>query len=300
VKNRRRLEASLVFTAVVAITPARADEGQEAAAAEALFQEGRALLALGKLPEACEKFGQSKRLDPAPGTLLNLGRCYEELGRTASAWATYRELTQRATKLGQTARAEFASQKAAELERSLATLVVDVPTTHRIASLSVEYDGTPLGIGAWGARLPVDPGPHHISARAPGRLSWSRTVDVRASEPASVEIPLLAPSDTPTRPDPLETVAIWTTVGGPAAVVTGVVFRGAAKTENEAAEDACVGLLCSPTGVTRRGLAHDFTTVSTVVTITGAALVVAGLATWLLARRVPRAGVATILGGMTF
>jgi hypothetical protein len=299
-KNRPILEGALVFAALVAITPARADEAQEAAAAEALFREGRALLAEGKLHDACEKFGQSKRLDPAPGTMLNLGRCYEDLGRTASAWATYRELTQRATKLGQTARADFASQKAAELEPSLATLAVGVPTAHRLPGLSVEYDGTPLGIAAWGSRLPVDPGMHRILASAPGKLSWSRTVDVRASESASVEVPLLASSDPPARTIPLETVAIWTTFVGAAAVVTGVVFRGAAKTENEAAEDACVGTTCSPAGVTRHGRAHDLTTVSTVVSIAGVSLVVAGLAMWLLAPPARRAGVATILRATTF
>jgi hypothetical protein len=198
------------------------------------------------------------------------------------------------------ARAEFASQKAASLEPSLATLVVGVPTAHRIGGLSVEYDGTPLGSAAWGSRLPVDPGPHRIVASAPGRLSWSRTLDVRASASASLEVPMLAPSTTPSRSNSLETVAIWTTVVGAAVVVTGVVFRGAAKMENEAAEDACVGATCSSVGVTRHGLAHDFTTVSTVVTIAGAALVVAGVATWLLAPRAPHTGLAGILGGTRF
>jgi hypothetical protein len=232
-----RAARALVVTALMSNSPALADEAR-GAAAEARFREGRSLLADGKLREACDKFGESERLDPAPGTLLNLARCYEGLGRTASAWATYRKLTQRATELGQTARAEFATRRAAELEPSLAMLVVRVPSAHRIDDLAVEYDGTPLPVAAWNSRVPIDPGTHHIIANAPGRLSWSRDVDALAPRDAIVEVPLLAENPA-MRSTPLHSVGVVTTFAGVAAVVTGLLFRGVAKMEREAAQDGC-------------------------------------------------------------
>src|SRR5687767_15052938 len=54
-------------------------------AADAAFQEGRALMASGDLAAACARFEDSRRHEPAVGTELNLGECYERLGRLASA-----------------------------------------------------------------------------------------------------------------------------------------------------------------------------------------------------------------------
>src|SRR5690348_1000013 len=70
---------------------AHAQAASQKATAEALFEEGRKLMAEGKVAEACPKFADSEQLDASSSTLLNLASCYEKLGRTASAWATYRE-----------------------------------------------------------------------------------------------------------------------------------------------------------------------------------------------------------------
>src|SRR5688572_3120545 len=58
--------------------------------ADGLFDQGRKLMGDGNYALAAQKLEESHRLEPAPGTLLNLAECYVKLGRTASAWSTYR------------------------------------------------------------------------------------------------------------------------------------------------------------------------------------------------------------------
>src|SRR5580658_1649767 len=82
----RRCAASLLVALLVG---ARVAQAQQPSAAETLFEQGRELLATGKLVEACDKFAESQKLDPAVGTLLNLGDCYAKRGMTATAWATF-------------------------------------------------------------------------------------------------------------------------------------------------------------------------------------------------------------------
>src|SRR5437899_11188432 len=72
-------------------SPAFAQSGSVIVAAEALFEQGRELMTAQKFSDACPKFADSQKLDPKSSTLLNLANCYEKAGRSATAWATYRE-----------------------------------------------------------------------------------------------------------------------------------------------------------------------------------------------------------------
>lgn len=288
---RRRLAGTVAL--IMALVPtlparhARADEAQEAAAAETLFREGRTLLGEGRVAEACAKFGESKRLDAAPGTLLNLAQCYEQQGRSASAWVTYRELASLAAKLGQTRRAEFAEEKLAALGPQLALLVVHVAPARRADGLTVDYDGTALGPAAWDTRVPVDPGPHRVVAAAPGRVTWATTVTARAGSATTVDVPDLPPAArvaSGQAPAPLRIGGIVTTIVGGTAVATGLVFGGIAKLENDGARrDECSADGCSREGRSRIERADDYARVSTITTVTGLSLVAIGLVMWWLA-----------------
>src|SRR5215207_2480988 len=63
----------------------------DVAKAEALFRQGRELMAAGKLGEACAAFDASQRLEAATTTLFNQADCREKNGQLATAWGLFVE-----------------------------------------------------------------------------------------------------------------------------------------------------------------------------------------------------------------
>src|SRR5262249_9549066 len=148
------------------------------AAAEALFNEAEKLVASKDYAQACPKYAESLRLDPGVGVMLYLGDCYEHLGKTASAWAEYREAEDLATKRADTKRAALANTRAERLAPKLSRLTIVVATEARVPGLEVKRDGESVGTGQWGTPVPLDPGPHALSASAPGKQSWESSVTI--------------------------------------------------------------------------------------------------------------------------
>lgn len=195
---------------VGAASPAFAQNAPRAqtAAAEALFTQGRALMEAGDYAQACPKLAESQRLDPASGTLLNLGICYQKAGKTASAWGTFKEAVVMARRDDRPERVAFAEEQIAALEATLSYLTVSVDAGSRVERLEVRVDGSLLGAGAWGTAIPTNPGKHNVEASAPGRKPWSAEVELGASQDKqAVAIPPLQPEarpeqEPPPRPQP--------------------------------------------------------------------------------------------------
>ncbi|MGC4092791.1 MAG: hypothetical protein QM756_33890 [Polyangiaceae bacterium] len=160
---------ALSLAVLSAAAPVRAQAPEAKSAAEALFDEGRRLMNAGQYAEACVKFADSNNLDPGLGTLLNLGQCYKSLGRTASAWSTYREAAALARSSGQADREDLARKEAAALEGALARLVVLVPSEVAALHPQLTRDGVAMPPSMWGLSTPIDPGKHVVEATAPGK-----------------------------------------------------------------------------------------------------------------------------------
>ncbi len=195
--------------------PATGQNASEKAAAEALFVEGRRLMASGGFAAACEKFDASQKLDPALGTMLNLADCYEKVGRTASAWAIFHEAAAAAGASGAYTRQQFARDRAASLEERLSTLTIRAETnTH------VLRDGRRVEPAMLGVPIPVDPGKHVIMATEQGREVWSQTVEVSRDR---THVDLQVPPSTPARSAP--PAAGSSAPSGPTAAVVGSAPR---------------------------------------------------------------------------
>jgi serine/threonine-protein kinase len=147
----------------------------------------------GNFAQACPKLAASHEIDPAGGTVLLLALCYEQVGKTASAWVKFNEALAAARRDGRSDRAERAASHIAQLEPKLSKLSVLVPAA--VASqegLELRLDGVVLPRVAWSRELPTDPGPHKVEARAPGMRTWSRDVDLGVSKATQVvEVPPL-------------------------------------------------------------------------------------------------------------
>src|SRR5262245_65102433 len=115
---------ALVLCAATAL-PAES-KAADKTTAEALFAEGRRLMAAGKYARACPKLEASQKLDPGVGTLLNLADCYEKNGQTASAWAQFVEAASEARRLGDARREQAANARADALEPRLGRLTIAV------------------------------------------------------------------------------------------------------------------------------------------------------------------------------
>jgi serine/threonine-protein kinase len=202
--HRCALAGLLVFAGSMgAPSAARAEpSADESALATLLFQQGRALIAEGQVPAACQKFAESQRLDPSGGTLLNLARCHEQEGRLASAWSEFKVAETVARDGGRSDREAEAAFHISALEPRLSRLSIVVPAAADVAGLVVERDGRELGRGAWSTAIPIDGGEHVVRATAPGRQPFTATIVIGSElDRKTVEVPILATPVTPmTRP----------------------------------------------------------------------------------------------------
>lgn len=172
------------------------------AAAEALFDQGVSLLRSKDYKEACVKLETSQRIEPAVGTLLYLGECYDRVGRTASAWATFREARSLAQSSGQADRARIASQRADKLEPELAYLTITVDAGARVPGMVVRRGGEVIKPDLYGVSIPADPGEVSIEVSAPGYAAYTTTTTLVARDKSSVLVPALqALPGSPPRPN---------------------------------------------------------------------------------------------------
>jgi hypothetical protein len=184
--------AACVLVGMLVSAPAWAEPTTEdKALALKLFDEGKNLLAAGKIDDACCKLEESRRLDPLPGTVLNVAVCHEQQGRAASAVADFREARALAERDGRADRVTLADQHLHALEPQVSSLVIVVPPEADRPDLVITRDATPVGRVAWGTRIPVDPGDHVVEATATNKKAWKSALTVASN--GDVKTVTLAP-----------------------------------------------------------------------------------------------------------
>jgi hypothetical protein len=269
----------------------------QAAAAEVLFEQGRAALAAGDFETACARFRASDQIDPGAGVRANLGTCEERRGRLASAWEAFRSALAKLP-AGDTRQAKIQASIDA-LEPRLPRLVLALgPDTPR--ETTVSEGAAAIGTaGTFGVPLPFDPGVHHLTVTAPGRDP--RPLDVTLTEGKTTTITVdvaAAPSAASASPGP------WIVGGiGLAGLVVGGVTGALVLQKKSVTNADCTATSCTAAGEAAASAGRTLGPVSTVGLVVGAAGVTAG-AVWLGVRRrgggSARFGVAPTLAGATW
>jgi hypothetical protein len=280
--------------------PARAQSAEDQATARALFNEGRQLMRAGSYDRACSKLEAASKLYPGSGVLLNLGDCYEHVGRTASAWTEFAEAASAAERESRADDLAEAKRRQTALEPKLSRLAVRVP--RETPGIVVKRDGTALDRAAWGTPIPVDPGTHGVTAEAPGHVAWSGSVLVAEhTDTASIDVPELAPMPVAQAAPPIATPGApavttgdsapagdyWTARRVASASLTGLGLVGmgiggamviVAKSKDDTARGES-----SPQRSTDSANAVSLGNAATVVTSLGAGIAACGLLFWLTA-----------------
>src|ERR1019366_4996520 len=251
----------LMLVPAVAILLAGPVAFADAPDADVLFRQGRASADAGDYPHACVAFTESFRLDPAPGTLLNLADCEQHIGRLASAWVHFVRLEKCLPATDE--RREVAHERAATLAPRVPwmtiTLAPDTPPDARVFRDDVEIDSASVGL-----LLPVDPGPHSLLIVAPGHEA--RTMAVVAVEHELVRVVVsLGPSSPAAgvvsrgpavlpdpvvprevvRPAPTHTAAWLVGAAGIASLGVGTYFGARALAERSISDEGCTGGGCA-------------------------------------------------------
>lgn len=252
--------ARAVLAAAILISAAapRAARADDAATAQALFDEATALKEKEDWAGACPKFESSYRLDPALGTLLNLANCLEKLGKIASAWARWDEAFQWATKEGDD-RVDYAKTQRDALVPRLPRLTIRA--TSAAASLSIERDTSRMTEAMYGVALPVDPGEHAVFIKRDDEILRTEKITVAEAQSAELSFDLAAieRAAPPRKPKAggnniivvgtspaLRKVGWGVGAAGLAGLVVAGALEGVALSKKSEADPGCVEGFCTP------------------------------------------------------
>src|SRR5512140_835685 len=149
----------ITLAALVAVItiPNGARAQSSTAQAEALFRQGKDLIAHGKIAEACAAFDASQKLDPTIATVLNQAACREKNGQLATAWGLFLDAERQSRTATDEATRQLhkvATDHAAKLEPRLSTLTINIPVENRVGGLEILRNNEPVDPGAWNKALP--------------------------------------------------------------------------------------------------------------------------------------------------
>lgn len=275
---------------VAQAAPSAAEQRQ----AKAAWEKGKREMARKRWSAAATAFREADAADPRAQYKLDLARALLRQGSARQASDVLDDLAK--TSDAERSRVQGAADKLREqVERRLATIVVEVSGPAGEVEVEVEVDGAKVKVGEV---VRVDPGEHLVAARARGWVPIQQTVMLKERQTEAVAFrlerdPAAASSEADGEPEEEEEeredeaplaadegggtllpAAIAWGVGG-AGIALGTVFGIFAFDEAEKAKEGCVDNVCPRSNVEAIDASRDNGTASTICFAVGGA----GLAT---------------------
>ncbi len=273
-------------------------------AAEQFFLDGRAAMKRGEFEKARAMFAESQRLDPAPGTLVNLAVAEEKVGKLSLAWEHARAAMEGLPEGDD--RKVVAKTLRDALEPRLARLTLRADKTLPEGT-KITVDDVELSVASLGVALPEDPGDHRVVIKSPGRKDLAVAVKLAegGKEAYTVQLGEISTEKVTGRPEggsagtgdggatsetsPLRTVGFIAGGAGIAGIAIGSVFGVLTIGKKNVTDSHCpttgpvIG--CDSTGSAAQSDGRTFSTVSTVSFIAGGVLLAGGITLIVLSPR---------------
>lgn len=267
------------------------------------FEKGRAALASGDYAGACAFFEESVKLDPAPGTVLNLGICNEKQGKFIAAVGHYKNA---ALAFGKAPARADAEKRAEEAERKVALVIVrrspNLPADARISingkQLAPEELEKPMRIDPGSVELAVDADGFERNV-TPVRAESGMQSEAIAVQGARLSTKTVVKTEVRDGVPPLRTVGFVVGGVGVASLVvgsiTGILAMGQAGIYRDACDRSTTPNVCDQRGYDSAQSLKTLAPLSTITLIAGGVLVAGGVTLILVAPKSstsdrPRAG----------
>jgi hypothetical protein len=224
---RRLAPLLLAFATTSALAtasrPARAD-GPSAAdlrKARSQFQRGIELEQASNWSEALQQFREVGGVRMTPQVRFHIAYCEEQLGRLVTALGGYELALGEADQVGQDFKREV-DTAITGLRARIPKLMIERGTNAEAAL--VQLDGVDLGGNSVGVEVPLDPGPHTVTANAPGYLQFTTTAELKEREVTHVTLDLTPePVPVPDEKPPVKEVIVVQQPPGPNRTIPYVV-----------------------------------------------------------------------------
>jgi hypothetical protein len=223
---------------------------EELSQARAKFQQATELEQAGNWAAALQAFREVGQVKMTPQVRYHIALCEENLGKLVAALGGYELAAADADAVGPGFREEVESS-IRRLQARIPHLTVERGPGAEAATIAL--DGVSLGASSVGVPVPVDPGPHTLSATAPGYENFSTTVEVAEGGEESVTVELTQLEETtakPVAPPPsgvgpaqsgpdLRTLSFIVGGAGAASLITSGVFFALLQSKTSDMEDIC-------------------------------------------------------------
>lgn len=273
--------------------------------ADDYFKAGKKLMAEKKYAEACKKFEDSYKADPAIGTELNIGRCYEEWGKLGKAYHAYKVALKQA-KDANDDRAAKITGLIDKLEPNVPRILIHVPDGAETKNLQVTIDGQPVDPDDLANPQLVDPGPKQVEYALGSGTRKTKTVPVerggtseitldlpKLKKPVEHEVDATKKPDEDHQPVATSQVGHGQRVAGVVVGSIGIVGVGvgsylalsARGKYNDALSAHCMGMTnaCDDQGLKDTHDARSQANLASIVFGVGAAAVVTGIVVYVIA-----------------